>query len=97
MRIQLSLFWIGSGTQNIHQAIESSNNGLTPFAYKDYNLSGGHAINGLIGPGDYDCAGFSNLSPSMPGFCDKPEEVGLDSGAKYRVSGASGKFKEYDI
>ena len=68
-----------------------------PFAYKDYNLSGGHAINGAIGPGDYDCTGCSNLSPSMPGFCDKPEEVGLESGGKYRVSGASGKFKEYDI
>lgn len=43
-------------------------------------------------------SGFlGNLPLSMSEFCDKPGEVSLESGVKYRISGRFGRFKKYDI
>ena len=85
---------MGSAPKNIHLVIKSSNIG---FAYQGHNLSGQHVSNGPVCSGDYDYAGHSNLPPLTSGFCDKPEEVGLGSGAKRGVSWASGGLRKYDI
>ena len=100
IRIPLTLFWIGSSTQNIHQAIKSSSISFTSLTCQIHNSSGHYVINGPNCSGDYDCAGHCNLFLSillLQWFCDKPEDVSLDSGAKCGVSGAHVRFKKYDI
>lgn len=94
LRVPVSVLWPGSSPVNIYQTYEGSCSSAKTVACHFDNLPGRHSSNSPVDFRAYPIKGHSDIFTSEPRFCNKLEEVCLESNPAHRISGNDDRFLE---
>ena len=94
--ISLPLFWPWSSSEAVYQTAKNTNSPDASFKCSHNNIFRRYAVDVSVSGGNAYSKRHSALSPAAFGFCDKSDQITVDSSAENRIFGDGDQLLRYD-